>query len=90
MRPLLAQDSALDSLVAARHAVLADLAADVAAGARPSGTVDAGTPMAHQTSDPLFEAGDSRGNASDMPALDPLLQARALVRVMTCSRCGRV
>ncbi|BDA51184.1 hypothetical protein COCOBI_18-0600 [Coccomyxa sp. Obi] len=72
------QDSALDSLVAARHAVLADLAADVA-GARPSGSVDAGTPMAHQTSYPLFEAGDSRGNASDVPALDPLVQARALV-----------
>ncbi len=80
------QDSALDSLVAARHAVLADLAADVAAGARPSGSVDAGTPMAHQTSDPLFLAGDSRGNASDVPALDPLVQARALVRVLVCHK----
>lgn len=38
------QDSALDSLVAARHAVLADLA-----GGRPGGSsADAGTPMGHQ------------------------------------------
>lgn len=66
--------------------MLADLAADVATGARPSGSVDAGTPMAHQTSDPLFEAGDSRGNATDVPALDPLVQARALVRVVICRR----
>lgn len=42
------QDSALDSLVAARHAVLADLAADLAGGQPGGCSADAGTPMGHQ------------------------------------------
>lgn len=96
---LCAQDSALDSLVAARHAVLADLAADVAAagGAAGGSGAEAGTPMSHQASRRLLEAREARGNAgADVPALDPLMQARALVRALhahahvppTCHTCA--
>ncbi len=66
--------------------MLADLAADVAAGWPIAHSAEAGTPMGHATADPLFEAGGpGRGNpAADVPALDPLMQARALVRSEQC------
>lgn len=70
------QDSALDSLVAARHAVLADLARDPPPGAGAAAAAD-------------FLRRDSAGERSPRTAgaprreaalLDPLLQARRLVR----------
>lgn len=67
-----AQDSALDSLVAARHAVLADLARDP-----PPGAGAAAADFLRRDS-----AGDGATGAPRREAalLDPLLQARRLVR----------
>lgn len=72
------QDSALDSLVAARHAVLADLAQS----ARPGTPAEADADFMHGNvlSATNMSASSSRGNT---PVLDPLMQARALVRTVT-------
>ena len=72
------QDSALDSLVAARHAVLADLAQS----ARPGTPAEADASFMHGDvlSTANMSASSSRGNP---PVLDPLMQARALVRTST-------
>ncbi len=72
---MLLQDSALDSLVAARHAVLADLAQS----ARPGTPAEADASFTHGSLQPatVLSASSSRG---DQPILDPLMQARALVR----------
>ena len=69
---LLLQDSALDSLVAARHAVLVDLARDP-----PPGPGPASADFMRRDS-----AGDGAAGAPRREAalLDPLLQARRLVR----------
>ena len=70
------QDSALDSLVAARHAVLADLAQS----ARPSTPAETDSTFTHSNLLPAsgMSVSSIRG---DQPVLDPLMQARALVRM---------
>ena len=75
MRSVVMQDSALDSLVAARHAVLADLAQS----ARPGTPAEADAAFRHGNPLPAatMSASSSRGT---QPVLDPLMQARALVR----------
>lgn len=78
---LLMQDSALDSLVAARHAVLADLAQS----ARPGTPVEANSASAQGSLPPSFNSRQS-SSRGEQPILDPLMQARALVRVeMLCT-----
>ncbi|CAK0785123.1 hypothetical protein CVIRNUC_008329 [Coccomyxa viridis] len=69
------QDSALDSLVAARHAVLADLAQS----ARPGTPAETASAFSHGE---LLPAVGSSGccRRDEQPVLDPLMQARALVQ----------
>ena len=61
--------------MAARHAVLADLAQN----ARPGTPAEAASPFRHGE---LLPAGSSSGPSrrDEQPVLDPLMQARALVR----------
>lgn len=70
------QDSALDSLVAARHAVLADLAQS----ARPGTPAETDSTFTHSNLLPGSSMSAS-SNRGDQLVLDPLMQARALVRI---------
>ena len=71
------QDSALDSLVAARHAVLADLAQ----AARPGTPAEADANFMNSSMQPTANLSAS-SSWGDQPILDPLMQARALVRTV--------
>lgn len=75
------QDSALDSLVAARHAVLADLAQNPPPGGMgASGVAGAGAGAADFLRCDSATDGAAGATRREVALLDPLLQARRLVR----------